>query len=46
MGSWSPPDPNEKPPLGMEATNLGLVKKTHDDNTWRENMNDRHRRDM
>jgi hypothetical protein len=46
MGGWSPADPNEKPPLGMEATNLDLVKRTHDDNTWREDMNNRHRRDM
>lgn len=45
-GGWEAPDPDKKPPLGMEATNLDLVKKTNDENKWREEMNTRHRRDM
>ncbi len=46
MGGWNPPNPNEKPPLGMEATDLDLVNKTNNDNAWRQGINDSHRRDM
>ncbi len=46
MGGWTPPNPDEKPPLGMEATDLNLVKKTNNDNAWRQGINDSHKRDM
>ncbi len=46
MGGRKPPNPNEKPPLGMEATDLDLVTKTNNDNAWRQGINDSHRREL
>jgi len=44
INGWAPPDPSKKPPLGMEATDLDLIKKTQDENTRWEGINDSHRR--